>query len=303
MARASLAVFALMLVGCGYVGDPLPPALNIPQPVTDLAVQQRGDKLLIQFTIPPLTTDRLPLRVGAIELRGGDQTLPAEAAEPGPVSLSVPLAPFKGRKVRFQVRVASHKMKWSDVSNPVELEVTAPVPAPDTLRAEATAEGVRLSWSSKAGLVRVERRGLGGFQQVAEVKQPEWLDKETVFGESYQYRVMALAGRAESDYAGPVEITPRDTFPPSAPLNVTAVEGIGSIELTWDRSRESDVAGYRVYRGVTSDVLAPFDEIRQVSSFSDREVKSGTVYFYAVSAVDQAGNESKPSEAVEIKAP
>ena len=36
------AAAAALLAGCGYIGDPLPPLLNIPARVTDLTAVQRG---------------------------------------------------------------------------------------------------------------------------------------------------------------------------------------------------------------------------------------------------------------------
>jgi hypothetical protein len=63
---------ALVLAGCGYPGEPLPPALNRPVRATDVAAVQRGSRIVVQFTVPEETTENLPLR-GApdIELRVG----------------------------------------------------------------------------------------------------------------------------------------------------------------------------------------------------------------------------------------
>src|SRR5262245_52516776 len=67
-----LAILFCALTGCGYVGDPLPPALHIPEKVTDLRVVQRGDRVFIEFTLPQLTTEGLPIRkIGGIDLRAG----------------------------------------------------------------------------------------------------------------------------------------------------------------------------------------------------------------------------------------
>ena len=54
------------------VGEPLYPALRIPMRVTDLAVVEQGTDLDITFTIPPQTTEGLPLKeIGGVELRVG----------------------------------------------------------------------------------------------------------------------------------------------------------------------------------------------------------------------------------------
>lgn len=53
---------ALVSSGCGYIGEPLPPALHIPQPVVDLSAIERGSKIFVQFTLPSHTTENLEIR-------------------------------------------------------------------------------------------------------------------------------------------------------------------------------------------------------------------------------------------------
>src|SRR5450432_2546421 len=57
MKRFLPAAAALLLAGCGYVGDPLPPLANIPARVSDLAAMQRGGRIIVQFTVPAKTTE------------------------------------------------------------------------------------------------------------------------------------------------------------------------------------------------------------------------------------------------------
>lgn len=50
------------LAGCGTPGAPLPPTLNLPQPVTDLAAERHGNTVSLHWTTPAQTMDKLPLR-------------------------------------------------------------------------------------------------------------------------------------------------------------------------------------------------------------------------------------------------
>lgn len=65
-------IAAILLAGCGYPGEPLPPALNRPMRAPDLSAAQHGSKVAIQFTIPGVSTENLPLRARPdVELRIG----------------------------------------------------------------------------------------------------------------------------------------------------------------------------------------------------------------------------------------
>src|SRR5260370_39696415 len=70
---------AFLSFSCGYIGEPLPPALHIPQRVADLSAVQKGSKILLQFTLPAQTTDNLDIRNPvSVELRVGPASVPFE---------------------------------------------------------------------------------------------------------------------------------------------------------------------------------------------------------------------------------
>jgi hypothetical protein len=129
------------------------------------------------------------------------------------------------------------------------------------------------------------------------------------FGKTYVYQVrsVVVAGgnSIESDYSAPTIVTPRDTFPPSPPQNVVAAgipgaDGAITVDLSWSINLESDLAGYRVYRsdhqGERGTLQNP--ELLRSPAFRDVTVEAAHhQYWYTVTAVDRAGNESGPSEA------
>src|SRR5713226_392058 len=108
--------FTILLAGCGSVGEPLYPALNIPMPVTDLSAVERGDKLDINFTIPPKTTEGLLLKeIGSLELRIGPHTeneFRADAWAASAKRLDVPL-PAQVGAVHFET--STHEFIGKDV--------------------------------------------------------------------------------------------------------------------------------------------------------------------------------------------
>ena len=105
----------------------------------------------------------------------------------------------------------------------------------------------------------------------------------------------------ESDASTPACVTPHDIFPPAAPAGLGLLLLDGAIELVWDAAPEPDLAGYTVLRGDTpGDTLRPLtpSPIRE-TTFRDTTVRPGAHYFYAIVAVDRAGNASPPSARVE----
>jgi hypothetical protein len=96
-------------------------------------------------------------------------------------------------------------------------------------------------------------------------------------------------------------VTPRDTFAPAAPKNLSAVAGPGAINLIWDANTEGDLAGYIVLRAqAPGDTLQPLNpQPSRETRYRDTAVTAGARYVYAVVAVDSAGNRSASSARVE----
>ena len=310
----------VFLSGCGYVGEPLPPALNIPGKVTDLRAVERGDKLVIQFTIPALTTDGMVLaRVGRVELRAGPaaegpfaieswaaqaRLLETPATQPGAVQLEVPAQEWVGKEVIVGVRVSNRKGRFGEWSNLVVLPVVPPLARLAAPQAQATPGGVHLSWQAPPGAsFRVYRNAELLAQAQAQAQALEYLDATAQYGQSYKYSVQYVLKDAESEISDAVEITPQDRFPPAVPTAVTAIAAAQSIELTWDRNTEPDLKGYYLYRASEGGPFSRIGDLLETPSASDRKVESGKRYRYAVSAVDQLGNESALSAPVEISVP
>lgn len=326
--RSCVLVCAAMLAGCGYVGDPLPPALNIPSPVTDLRVKQAGASLVFEFTIPALTTEGLVLeRIGEVSLKGAGwagefreaaweqraRRIEVEASAPGPARVETLATGWVGTEALFAVRLANTKGRWSELSNRVSITPGPPLGVPSPPRAEPVPGGVRLAWQplpDRQGLTyRVYRQADADQEPVvaAEVGGAEWTDEAAEFGKRYRYAVQVLgragAAPAESEVSPFVEITPVDRFPPAAPSGLLAVAGVRTIELSWERNPEPDLEGYYLYRGLAGESLQRLGPRITGLNFSDAAIEPGRRYRYALSAVDTLGNEGEQSAPVEIEAP
>jgi fibronectin type 3 domain-containing protein len=121
------------------------------------------------------------------------------------------------------------------------------------------------------------------------------------------YRVTALdrAGR-ESD-PSPVALAEiPDLTPPPAPDSVTTSADTGRLSLRWRPVAAPDLRGYRVYRASTADgtfgLLSPTPS--RVAAFRDTiPRRADHAFYYRITAVDSAFNESAPSAVVAVRPP
>ena len=326
-AAAWALVSLLALASCGYVGPVLPPSPQLAVAVGDLTVVERGDQLVIGFTTPPSTTDNLPVRLfSEIDLRIGPSPRPfdferwaasamhypleppaeADPENPRPIAMSkiVPAKDWVGQHIAIAVRTAvKHKDHYSAWSNRVVLDVVPPLAAP-VITAEATVRGVEISWPGQAAELKHRI-----YRQSATDKAPveagtsdgkTYLDATAQYDTRYEYTAVAFQGAVQSLPSKDVSITPIDKFPPSVPAGLTALAGPLSIELSWQRSPESDLKGYYVYRSENGAPFQQLGDLVTLPTLSDRRVEHGKTYRYEVSAVDKKNNQSERSAPREV---
>ena len=312
--------YTSLLTGCGYVGDPLPPLANIPMRVDDLAAIQRGSHIIVHFKVPQRTTEdvaikeplKLDLRIGAAaqfqenEWAGRALQVPDGSVTAGLANYEIPTAQWTNQEVILGVRATAANGKPAGWSNFVSLTVVPPPDQPADVTHTPTANGVRLTWHARGANFRVFRKAEGAdYIAVANVQQPEWLDANSEFGKRYVYLVqtivkLANGKEAESELSDEKVVTPEDKFPPAVPSGLRATTAPNSIELNWERNSESDLAGYRIYRAMGDGALEKLADVGPAPSYSDRSAGRVGKYRYAISALDQAGNESPRTPVVEV---
>ena len=82
------------------------------------------------------------------------------------------------------------------------------------------------------------------------------------------------------------------TYPLLPPQDVETITGDNEIILIWSKVSNPHVVSYRIYR--SERPYGYFELIDEVSSTSyvDQDVENGVTYYYALSSVDEYGNES-----------
>ena len=212
-------------------------------------------------------------------------------------------------------------------SRPSERLVVPFVAAPGEpigLEAKAGDRQVSLTWrapttasdgSAITGpLAYVVLRGLAGdapLQIVAPgVTETSYVDRGLDNDTEYRYAVRAVRPDPRVAAAGPastaITASPFDSTPPSPPTNLVAVPSPGAMRLAWNASPEPDVALYAVYRASGSgDFVRVGTAVAAVTTFVDRDVRSGASYRYVVTAIDgaRAPNESARSNEATAAAP
>jgi hypothetical protein len=300
--RLLIFCFLCLLSGCGYLGDPQPPALDIPTTIIDFRAWETGPNIAVRFTLPDMTTEGLPLKsVRSVELRVEEKFYPVPGTAPGSITHQIPASDWIGKTVTLAVRATGPKGKASAWSNPSVLTVIQPLAKPAALKLDNVAEGVALAWTGMGPHYRVFRaEGDGQPSQLAETDAPSYVDTTTSYGTSYRYFVQAIAESNQwSEVSSAAEITPVDIFPPKVPSGLTALPSAQSIELSWSRNTESDFRGYNIFRSVDGGAPEKLASLVQAPAFSDTMVEAGKKYKYTVSAVDATGNESARSVAAE----
>ncbi len=228
--RLSWALAAtLLLTACATVGPPQPPSLKLPKPPLDLRAVRKGDRVILTWTIPSVTTDRqaiqssgparicravvAPTQCGTPVGESPQKPIP----EPNGSAKKKPSASYTDRLppqlesdspssfATYAVEVLNSDGRGAGLSNRVKVSLLRTPPPPQNFKADVTSQGVVLNWtgaspSTSSGahdVYRVLRSG--GNQQVivGEVAAGNetrftLTDSEIDWGKTYEYRVEAV---------------------------------------------------------------------------------------------------------------
>jgi len=89
-----------------------------------------------------------------------------------------------------------------------------------------------------------------------------------------------------------------DTTPPNIPTPLSAIGHDHEVVLTWDTNNEEDLAQYKVYRSRTPLTGYELTVSTEFTTIADTGIANYTPFYYKVSALDTAGNESELSPSI-----
>jgi hypothetical protein len=152
------------------------------------------------------------------------------------------------------------------------------------------------------GSVNLEEAGQGGLEADCSLAGGQMacdiigLRDETIY--FFNVTSYNTGTGAEGDYYGEQSVTVRDAVGPPAPTGLSVTSSEGVVTLDWAGVAEAE--SYLVHYGTTDNIGEP-DEDRVYGSVNDignetevliRGLVPGNTYYFAVQAVDEAGNPS-----------
>jgi len=174
-----------------------------------------------------------------------------------------------------------------------------PTPPTEVRAIAASSTEVVIVWrpsSDNIGVAayRVFRDGI----DVGETAYPVFTDTVTA-GSTQVYTIVAVDSAGNVSTAS-AEVTgipsgAADTLAPPAPIVLSLLPALNSINVSWQQAEIDDVAGFRVLGAPADEALRLLATV--TSTFmTDTDVESGTEYCYRVEAVDASNNISAPTE-------
>jgi fibronectin type 3 domain-containing protein len=200
-----VALATALITACGTPGAPLPPSLELANPVSDLRAVRKGDKVYLAWTVPTQTTDRQNIRhpgktsvcrntaavmvtcgtlVGDVPpaqlpqitaKKVGDaskpqamfiDTLPKALEEQNPLD-----------QVSYAISVMNANGRSAGFSNRVQVPAAPTLPPPSDLKVQLNAGGVTLAWN---GSSETQSTGLSHFYRA--YRKEEGSGTETEIG-------------------------------------------------------------------------------------------------------------------------
>jgi hypothetical protein len=227
------------------------------------------------------------------------------SADSNVVSLRVFPVPAPIASLEARVTASAVELTW-----PVPASTAAGEPAPAITGYRVYRREIHPSAPSSSPEDLPQGKPESHATLLASSESNNYRDTSVVFDHPYVYIVRSViqveGDEVESSDSQPVKVAPHDTFPPAPPQGLVAAllpglaPGTVLVDLSWSINLETDLAGYRVYRSEQEDISGQLvtPELLPTPAVRDRSVQPGRRYWYTVTAVDRAGNESEPGTVV-----
>jgi len=138
------------------------------------------------------------------------------------------------------------------------------------------------------------------YRVVYDSTATRYRDSDLDYDTQYYYRIAAYdISDNESPPSEPMSGIPQNTQAPNRPQNLLVYAyNIDQtyFSLLWDANAESDLRGYRIYRGMHFNDVSTLVDSTANTFFEDYDVLVDTVCFYKITAYDKGGWESPATQ-------
>lgn len=183
-------------------------------------------------------------------------------------------------------------------ASPQSPGVTPAVPiavpsAPSGVSVAAGDAQVTVSWNAVAGAssYNVYRSTSAGSQgtKIGSSATAGYTDTTAANGTPYHYTVTGVnaAGEGPASAQSAAATPMQPVVIPPAPTGVAAVRGMAQVSVNW--SAVPGASSYNLYRSTSQGTRGALIGTSATVGYADRQVVNGTVYFYAVTAVNSFG--------------
>ncbi len=226
-------------------------------------------------------------------------------------------------RLRYAIRFVNSSGQKAAFSNFLIIQPSSRIASnPTSLRGTVSQEQIDLIWNAPGanvdGSTPTNILGYNVYRSSAEeltrrlndrpIELEKFADQFFAFDKTYKYFVRTVSigtngEQVESVSSDTLQINTIDTFAPAPPDAISIAASPNNISIFFAINIEKDVLGYKIFR--TTDLNSPKEnwdlltkDILKANTFQDLKVEAGKTYYYYLTAVDQFGNESKPSVVV-----
>ena len=179
---------------------------------------------------------------------------------------------------------------------------TTPPTTPGNFQTTASSSSqINLTWNASTDNIGVTEYQVSRNEiLIATTSSTGYTDNGLTADTAYNYSIVAKddAGNSSSPATDNATTQEESTTPPNT----------GSATLSWNPNQEPDLAGYLTYIGTSSQNYSVVKDAGMTlnqnnPSYAVEDLEPGVMYYFAISAYDQNGNESPLSDEVEKMVP
>jgi parallel beta-helix repeat protein len=231
----------------------------------------------------------------------------------------IPLDPISLIPTLFRTLVNVSDMEMLKTCDKLSRVMVSTIPEPDIgpsirpPKIDLVAHDARGKWKKAGDDIMVTLKGQSGMaasfdigETIKGVLMSEM--EEGIYQGTYQVRPGDLVKKGmvtarltnekgnSSTHVDPLGLINIDTLAPDRPESLSARSQDRSVFLEWTDNNDPGLAGYKVYKSLTPKTGYKRIKQTQFNLYHDQHLKNFQPYYYKVSSVDTAGNESPPTD-------